>query len=272
MDISRKSDKEIERHIRRLLAFNSAATLSGTFTDYSTEKLHLHPFHQILMIRNGLTVLVDETSSQALFGVQCAVIPAGVSHRSVAIGGNISYQSLYIRKNAFRWKEKSVKIFPLGALGQECFKSLGSYGKISGGRNIESATFRLFLELVSSDCSSREQNAVRLPATRTETGDKIRSYIETNYGNHLSINDFRNVIPLSFRQISRLFKQDCGITVFEYLRSYRMMTASIKLAKGETILNTAYDCGYDSISSFFADFKRYYGITPSRFAKKTISD
>jgi AraC-like DNA-binding protein len=269
MDISEKSDREIETYVRRMLKNNSAVSISGSFPDYSTEHLHKHPFHQILMIHDGMSLLIDQISSQALFGRQCAIIPAGVLHRSVTIGGNITYQSLYIRSEIFKQKETSVTIFPISSLGYECFKRIGLSRKMAPDKNTEYGIFQLFIKILSED-SLKRNKSITLPVPQSVFGKKASEYIEINYGEKITLDDFKNISPLSTRQFSRLFKDDCGITIFSYLRGYRLMMASLKLSRGETILESAYSCGYQSISSFFADFKRYYGISPSRFFKKTF--
>jgi AraC-like DNA-binding protein len=269
MDISEKTDKAIESYVRRTLVRNCAVSISGTFPDYSTERLHRHPFHQVLMIHDGMTVLEDADAAQALFGIQCAIIPAGIAHRSVSIGGEIAYQSLYIRSNMLKCSTSSITIFPISSLGYECFKKLAGTQTVSQGKSIEMDIFKLLLKIILED-SSHAQSALRLPIPKSTLGSKVAAYIKKNYSGTIHLEDFRNISPLSTRQIARLFKNDCGITLFEYLRGYRLMTASLELSTGKKILETAYDCGYSSVSSFFADFRRYYGTTPSKFLKTSL--
>ena len=68
------------------------------------------------------------------------------------------------------------------------------------------------------------------------------------------------------RHLSRLFKQDMKITLFEYLRLYRILMASLALcSRDEAITEIALDCGYESLSTFYRDFNMIYGVAPKSF-------
>jgi AraC-like DNA-binding protein len=48
-----------------------------------------------------------------------------------------------------------------------------------------------------------------------------------------------------------------------------MLQASIAInMTKKKIISVAYDCGYDSISSFFIDFKQIFGISPAEFRNR----
>jgi AraC-like DNA-binding protein len=265
MDISEKSNKEIEVYLKRNLRRMSAVTIKGILADYSSKELHRHSVHQMLMIPRGISLLVDDSSSQGLFGVQCALIPSGVRHRSVVVGHQVSYQSLYIPTSLFQWEEHEVRVFSMSALCCELFKRLGTVPAISRNDTVHEKALELFLDIVRED-SGKKKFTLKLPSPRTDAGRRIVEYMERNYMNEITLDDFKNVMPLSTRQISRIFSEDCGITLFDYLRAYRMMISSVHLGNGtKEILDTAYECGYRSVSSFYSDFKRMYGISPSRF-------
>jgi AraC-like DNA-binding protein len=264
MDISEKSDKELEIYLKRTLRKASAVTVKGVLSDYSTKELHRHSFHQLLLIKRGVSVLVDSSSSQGLFGLQCAFIPAGVSHRSVVVGNLVSYQSLYVRQNLFSCDEHEIRIFTMSVLCAELFNRLGTIRKIVQSDPVNDRVFELLLDIVLEDMKKKKL-FIRLPSPRTDAGKRVVEFIERNYMKNISLVDFRNVIPLSTRQIARLFSEDCGMTIFEYLRAYRVMMSAVHLGGMKEILDTAYSCGYHSISSFYSDFKRITGMSPSQF-------
>ena len=46
--------------------------------------------------------------------------------------------------------------------------------------------------------------------------------------------------------------------------------ASILLSTTEkTVIHIAYECGYESLSTFYSDFKKYFSITPKEFRRET---
>ena len=59
------------------------------------------------------------------------------------------------------------------------------------------------------------------------------------------------------------------IDIGSYLKLYRVLRASIYLSTTDMkILGIAHESGYNSVSSFFADLKKVFGLSPVRFRKR----
>jgi AraC-like DNA-binding protein len=60
------------------------------------------------------------------------------------------------------------------------------------------------------------------------------------------------------------------IFIFDYLKLYRIFQASLKICNENsgTITETAFSCGYNSLSSFYSDFKDIFSMTPKDFKLK----
>lgn len=87
--------------------------------------------------------------------------------------------------------------------------------------------------------------------------------------------------PPSIRKIARdfginpnklqeLFKYYNGVTVMEYLRSYRMQQALSLLANDMILSDIAKEIGYQSTSRFSEAFVKTYGISPGKYRKLYI--
>ena len=70
--------------------------------------------------------------------------------------------------------------------------------------------------------------------------------------------------------IRRWFKKNHGITFHSFQRMLRINSAFKKIKNGESISNTAYDSGYESLSGFNDSFKSLTGYTPSSANKVNI--
>ncbi len=246
-----------------------AWVLSGRLQDYSTKNLHKHRVHQFLSIAQGVSLLETEKGRQPLYGDMCAFLPAGLPHRSVVAGKDIEYRSIYLRQGSFSGPPRIV-VFEMSALTAALYARIVSQGPRLRGIGLRCVS--LFLEIVREDMKNLAFGLC-LPRPEREENRAIVGFLERNYGRKIVLEELRAVLPCSVRHAARLFRAELGISPFEYLRLYRLFMASIALQKGDAgILSLALDCGYASLSSFYVDFKRYYGVTPRGFRRRILGE
>lgn len=89
----------------------------------------------------------------------------------------------------------------------------------------------------------------------------------------LSIKTVADKLGLSVNHLSQVINQQSGKNFFKFINEYRVEESKKLLQdqsnKKYTILAIAYDCGFNSKSSFNTIFKQYTGITPSDFIKNS---
>jgi AraC-like DNA-binding protein len=86
----------------------------------------------------------------------------------------------------------------------------------------------------------------------------------------LSLKDVADRLGISNNYLSQIINQKTGKNFFRFINEYRVEKAKQLLADKAgkyTILSIAYDCGFNSKSSFNTIFKEYTGKTPSEFLK-----
>ena len=70
-------------------------------------------------------------------------------------------------------------------------------------------------------------------------------------------------LGLSQAYLHRLFKQNVGMSMAEYVQRARMNLAATLLREcNRPIKLIAFDCGYTEVSNFYRDFKKVHGLTP----------
>ena len=67
------------------------------------------------------------------------------------------------------------------------------------------------------------------------------------------------------RTLSRLFRDELGMTFYEWRTQLRIYHALVLLADGHDITQTAHACGWANPSSFIAAFTNIIGTTPGRY-------
>ena len=76
-------------------------------------------------------------------------------------------------------------------------------------------------------------------------------------------------IGVSPEHLSRLFHSHTGIPFHEYVARLRIEHACEKLSTGKTgVTETAFACGFSSLSQFYRSFRKFTGTTPSHFLRQ----
>lgn len=65
--------------------------------------------------------------------------------------------------------------------------------------------------------------------------------------------------------MERIFKEETGMSLGQWLRRRKLLQSLEMLADGETIGSVAFELGYSTPSSFIAMFKRELGSTPGEY-------
>ena len=92
------------------------------------------------------------------------------------------------------------------------------------------------------------------------------NYIYNNLNKPLSVKELAESESLNPEYFSRLFANETGKKVSEYITGAKMKTAQNMLASSDfSILDIALSLGYPSQSAFSSLFKKYSGMTPRRY-------
>jgi AraC-like DNA-binding protein len=87
----------------------------------------------------------------------------------------------------------------------------------------------------------------------------------------LSLNEVASRLKISINHLSQVVNGHLGISFFDFVNKYRVDEMKSKLSDPEnkqfTLIAIAYDCGFNSKSSFNKIFKKNTGLTPSEFIK-----
>ncbi len=107
----------------------------------------------------------------------------------------------------------------------------------------------------------------------SEPVEKIRASIRRNYSRpDYALDDVMHSMPFHYDYLRKLFKKEVGVSPLEYLTTLRMKSAETLLTamwtNDYTITQIAQMCGFVDALYFSRVFKKYYGCSPTSFAKK----
>lgn len=99
--------------------------------------------------------------------------------------------------------------------------------------------------------------------------DKVLKYIESEYGNDITLQSAADIAGFSLTYFSRFFKEATGSSFVDYVNTFRANIAMHLLTGDEhSVTDIAYQAGFNSIETFNRVFKRVNGEPPTKFRRK----
>jgi PAS domain S-box-containing protein len=89
--------------------------------------------------------------------------------------------------------------------------------------------------------------------------------IHQNYTQRLTLGTLARTLERQSAYLGRLFREEIGVTVHEYVTRARMMFGAAQVRSGVKIEAVALDLGYRSKKNFYRQFKRRFGMTPEAY-------
>lgn len=105
----------------------------------------------------------------------------------------------------------------------------------------------------------------------TEIVAKTMAFIRGHYRQSLSLKDISTHVYLSPGHLSTIFKNETGITIYDYVTQIRMEAAAQLIMNSEAkIQDIAQAVGYNNTQSFVRFFKKAYRMTPLEYRRKLV--
>ena len=89
-------------------------------------------------------------------------------------------------------------------------------------------------------------------------------YIGENFKRYITLDEIASECSINKSYLSREFKKNSGITVFEYITALRCREAQYLISNGISISQAAQGCGFDNMSYFSRTYKKIIGELPSK--------
>ena len=105
------------------------------------------------------------------------------------------------------------------------------------------------------------------PGDSGQLSEWVRAYIQTHYGRKLTLAQIADAHAVSVTQLKRVFRQQTGQTVMEFLSGVRIREAKRLLREGAcSISQIAEQTGFGDVHYFSAVFRKQTGMTATEYA------
>ena len=101
--------------------------------------------------------------------------------------------------------------------------------------------------------------------------EDFRTFVEENYDRYTDIQGLANAYCVSLSTLKRNFNELYGISPGKWINHKRMEKASnLLMITDYSVTEISYIVGFESISTFMAQFKNEYGMTPGTYRKMSL--
>jgi AraC-like DNA-binding protein len=105
------------------------------------------------------------------------------------------------------------------------------------------------------------------------TGNKrialLHDYLMNHYREEIDLKLLANLVNMVEGSLCRFFKENMGITIFEYLNQIKIdFACKLLMDDSMGIVDVCFDSGYNNLSHFNKQFKKSTGVTPSNYRKR----
>lgn len=247
---------------------------------WSMPKMHAHDSHELYFLLSGhRRYFVGDTIYDVDAG-ELVLIPKGQLHRTVATG-NFQRYVLYVSL------EDCESFSQL--MGEDALKKLMYSGCL---QLPEETVMQLRKDLTLLEWELRENReyregycthllndilfcalcrGVKKGASHKENTDKIQEvarYISRNYSREITLDSAAELACMEKTYFSKRFKALTGFGFQEYLTQTRIKAAQdLLLCSSLTVGQVAEACGFAGGNYFGDVFRRYVGVSPSRYRR-----
>lgn len=139
--------------------------------------------------------------------------------------------------------------------------------KRQGGFASRAREFSILLELFAQICQiTQSAGHFERSAASTDMFNNIVYYIHVHLTDTLSLEELSEHFFVSKGYISRIFRENMGISVHQYILALRLSGCQEALKKGVPAAEAAEIYGFGDYSSFYRAFKNAYQISPREYA------
>lgn len=279
-----------------VLSYYKNATNDFYITRISSPKealnIHSHNYFQIYYVISGKITHHLENSTAILTTGDIFILPPNQAHYIETPNGEVDFYSLSFMPDYFQsikegnklildfllylQSENTDKLVPQVSLSYEdtiFIKALfnrillefndNKTGKNEIIRESVSVLLSLFARVYF------EENVIALVSkeNRQLVMHSIE-YIKNHFDEEITLSEIVRHSAMSKTSFCTIFNSIVGMPFKEYLNRYRIEQATELIAMGEKISVAANHCGYGDFSTFYRNFKKYIGLSPSEFANK----
>ena len=230
---------------------------------------HIHESYEILFFLRGSISYMVEGKSYKLRRGDLVFTRPSVFHNVHPTGGgvyeryNVVFDEKMVPEGVRKRIPKDVDVFNFRDLPRmyDIFAKIDEYSKSFLGEELVRIT-RSLIEEVFYNLATAE-GGISGHTSANPLVMKAVEYIHENLTTVSGIEEICDALYITKSHLHHLFSTNIGVSPKQYITSKRLLLAQGHIRRGEKPTAVAGLCGFDDYATFFRNYKRHFGYSPS---------
>ncbi|MGH8964142.1 MAG: AraC family transcriptional regulator [Actinomycetes bacterium] len=226
-----------------------------------------HPQGHLVFAASGVLAVHTERGTSIVPANRVAWTPAGFTHDHRA-HGDTDMRIVFLTPSLARLLPHRPAVFLASDLAREVMLALTgprNYG--DGAPAYGRASRARLLRVLVDELHEAHEQPLHLPEPHDDRLQAVARMLRETPADSATLAELGRSVGASARTLSRLFRQELGMTFYEWRTQLRVYHALVLLADGHDTTRTAAACGWANPSSFIAAFTHVVGTTPGRYLR-----
>jgi len=251
--------------------------------------LHRHDYYQIYYLKNGRLIHHLETGSAELKARDVFIIPPNLPHYIETVSKEVCFYSISfmpefitdaVRSNAFvadfihcitdlscegvepSLTLKSQDIALADVLVLKIMREFSS--NMTGKDALIKSALSLLLSIFARAYLDEQFENMRFASER-EAILHCLGYIKNHLSEQITLSEMAKRTAMSKSSFCESFRKITGETFNSYLNRERVEAAAALIKSGKLVFEAAMELGYREQSTFYRNFKKHLGVSPSEY-------
>jgi AraC-like DNA-binding protein len=225
---------------------------------------HRHDDHQIVYAGRGVLAVTTDKGSWIAPATRAIWIPAGTFHAHRAYG-ELKLHTVGLAATDNPLELDSPTVLTVAPLLRELIIAYT-------GNDADSPERTRLRAVLLDQLRSSPQQPLHVPSPTAPLLAAVCDILHADPGDSRTLAELGRVVGASDRSLSRLFRQDLGMTFPQWRTQLRLHRALVLLAERTPVTTVAHQCGWSSASAFIEVFRRSFGHTPGASTRWDISE
>ena len=230
-----------------------------------TSTAQSHPRGHLVYAASGVLSVHTERGTSIVPANRVAWTPAWCIHYHRA-HGDTDMRIVFLPASLARSAPDHPAVFTVSGLAREVLLALtGPRGDSRAAGGYDRAALARLRRVLADELREAREQPLQLPEPHDDRLRAISRMLHEQPADNTSLAELGRAAGASARTVSRLFRNELGMTFYEWRTQLRIYHALVLLADGHDTTHVAHACGWANPSSFIAAFTSIIGTTPGRY-------